>query len=656
MTIQLPPVVDPYPVFEVKNLAEDPRFCELPFVKGEPFFRFYAGTPLTTKRGINIGTICVMDVTQRDGLDREQTSVLGWLASLTITFLETHREAVEGRRSKSMSDALNAFVDGQNRMQGASSDNSKSRPQQDRAMLQRTPRTVPHENRSEPATNSQETSASAMDPVFNGVFGATGDPKPLSKDRMTTSSDPSSDEEDFRGKAQDGAVSQSHRFTFSRAANILRECFELTAGDGVLFLEVGSDLTYTTGSNFAMSTNQEAHEVENIVDSPANDPISPVHQVGTNTAYDPLIGAFTKQVKCPVPVLAFSTEDEPFMRGQFPLGRAALGDIDREVLRELLKRHPNGKIWTLGGGSVNSSSEDDQGRKNAHGNPSQRLRRAQARKVEVAVLAKQFPEARQVIFAPLWDAGASRWASGCFMWSSSETYPFSTSIELSFLNSFGKTIMVECSRLDTLLADKQKADFIGSISHELRSPLHGILAGAEFLSETAANAFQRSLIATVEACGRTLLDTINHVLDFSKINSLDRNWRNNGQQKRRPTEGQIGPGAQISTKQLPGGAPPLLRLYAVTDIAAITEEVIEGLSIGQIYSQASDLTDTSASNRGHGGEKGRLKEAGTHGGREDGINTGPDAIEVLLDISKEDWVFTTQPGAIRRIIMNLFGK
>ncbi len=33
--------------------------------------------------------------------------------------------------------------------------------------------------------------------------------------------------------------------------------------------------------------------------------------------------------------------------------------------------------------------------------------------------------------------------------------------------------MAEVSRLTSITADRQKADFIGSISHEFRSPLHG---------------------------------------------------------------------------------------------------------------------------------------------------------------------------------------
>lgn len=43
--------------------------------------------------------------------------------------------------------------------------------------------------------------------------------------------------------------------------------------------------------------------------------------------------------------------------------------------------------------------------------------------------------------------------------------------------------MAEVSRLSALVASQLKVDFISSISHELRSPLHGILACVEFLKD-----------------------------------------------------------------------------------------------------------------------------------------------------------------------------
>jgi GAF domain-containing protein len=43
-------------VMVVLNASEDPRFCANPLVVGPPFIRFYAGAPLTSPRGFNIGT------------------------------------------------------------------------------------------------------------------------------------------------------------------------------------------------------------------------------------------------------------------------------------------------------------------------------------------------------------------------------------------------------------------------------------------------------------------------------------------------------------------------------------------------------------------------------------------------------------------------
>lgn len=655
MTIQLPPADDPYPLFVVKDLSQDPRFSRLPFVQGDPQFRFYAGTPLTTKRGINIGSLCVMDVEPREDLSQEHTHILGWLAGLVISHLEITREAMEGRRSKLMSNALNVFVDGKSRMIHSSIPRSRVESQQsDETSAERMPskrpsRTFQTDRKSEEGAHNQETSAARQAGSAADTQQDSDGFHTSTRDRATGTSEPSSEEEDE-------AVPESHRLTFGRAANILRECFEFEGRDGVSFLEAGNGLTHTTGSGLAVNTDYGIRHGKIIHDGQDDITTSPSYQVGTNTSFDPLVSAFAKQTKNPAPVLAASTKHEPFLRGHYPGDHAALSEIDQDVLRELFKRYPQGKIWVLADGAGASSSEDDQTGEDAHRTSSQPRKQSQRRRVEASVMAKLFPGVKQILFVPLWDAGASCWVSGCFMWSTSETRVFSTATDLGFLSAFCKTIMAECSRLDTLRADKQKADFIGSISHELRSPLHGILAGAEFLTETATSAFQRSLIDTLEACGRTLLDTINHVLDFSKINSLDRNWRNKRQPRKRLADGRTGPGAQMSVKQLPSGAPPLLRLYAVTDIAAVIEEVVEGLSVGQIYSQATDLTDISAGNRGRGAVKGLSTAPRTHGGRQDGNRPTVDAIEVLLDVANENWVFMAQPGAIRRIVMNLFGK
>ncbi|KAL1306267.1 hypothetical protein AAFC00_004356 [Neodothiora populina] len=39
----------------INNLSEDTRFCNRPYVTGGPKARFYAGVPITTSKGLNIG-------------------------------------------------------------------------------------------------------------------------------------------------------------------------------------------------------------------------------------------------------------------------------------------------------------------------------------------------------------------------------------------------------------------------------------------------------------------------------------------------------------------------------------------------------------------------------------------------------------------------
>lgn len=213
--------------------------------------------------------------------------------------------------------------------------------------------------------------------------------------------------------------------------------------------------------------------------------------------------------------------------------------------------------------------------------------------------------------------------------------------------------VAQISRLASIYESRQKGDFIGSISHELRSPLHGILASAEFLSETNFDTFQGNLVDTISSCGRTLLDTIEHILDFSKINSFERNWRN----ARRPKTGRRSANNEAAKRAIAKEAPPLMSIYAVTDVAAIVEEVVEGVYAGQVYRDfgSAGITDISAGQRGKTSERGLATVNKPLLGGSVGQETNKD-IEVILYIAQDDYCFTTQPGAVRRVVMNIFGN
>jgi signal transduction histidine kinase len=190
------------------------------------------------------------------------------------------------------------------------------------------------------------------------------------------------------------------------------------------------------------------------------------------------------------------------------------------------------------------------------------------------------------------------------------------------------------------MADRAKGIFISNISHELRSPLHGILASAEFLSDTQVDPLQQTFIDTIDTCGRTLLDVINHVFDFGK---LMYNTRTN--KPARPPI--LHSASQENTSQSVGAE--------ATDLLAITEQIVEschagcefeGLfgqaDIGSIFGDPAPSTNAEpCPQNGYG----RAQDSTSR-------------LTVVIDVEyrKEGWLFLSESGAIQRIIMNITGN
>ena len=74
-------------VFEVPNTLNDENFEDNPLVVGDSNIRFYAGAPITTPEGLNIGTLCVLD-NKPNVLNFEQKKALSTLAKSVMIQLE----------------------------------------------------------------------------------------------------------------------------------------------------------------------------------------------------------------------------------------------------------------------------------------------------------------------------------------------------------------------------------------------------------------------------------------------------------------------------------------------------------------------------------------------------------------------------------------
>lgn len=66
-------------------------------------------------------------------------------------------------------------------------------------------------------------------------------------------------------------------------------------------------------------------------------------------------------------------------------------------------------------------------------------------------------------------------------------------------------------------ASKAKSDFLANTSHEIRTPINGIIGMQELLRQTQLTDEQSQYIDALGNCARVLLNVINEVLDYSKI-------------------------------------------------------------------------------------------------------------------------------------------
>ena len=74
-------------IFEIADSREDERFHDNPLVTDEPNVIFYAGSPITTSEGYNLGTLCVIDDKPRE-LDQKQRNMLSRLSRQVAHILE----------------------------------------------------------------------------------------------------------------------------------------------------------------------------------------------------------------------------------------------------------------------------------------------------------------------------------------------------------------------------------------------------------------------------------------------------------------------------------------------------------------------------------------------------------------------------------------
>ncbi|KAH0022563.1 hypothetical protein KCU78_g5729, partial [Aureobasidium melanogenum] len=436
-------------------------------------------------------------------------------------------------------------------------------------------------------------------------------------DTRRSSTDNSSEEDEL----PQGNRGREYSEIFNRASTLLSQSPSLQEnGGGVIFLDTAPKSSGRSSS---------AHRLQRRESGPKRDPSrlvantarlsrTPSDEDGNRDDVYRTFAAVLAHNIC----VATSDQPDPSCH----LNENTSDNIPVKNLSKFIKKVPAGQVYHFP--ELRDPRTGEMVRKKCR-NPQHQ---SNAEEADVRSLFAHFPGAVEIILVPLWNTHLSRW-SICLVYTLPSDRNFSFEIDYYFCRAFCNCVKAEIDRCAVELSNQQKGVFIGSVSHELRSPLHGILASCELIQETEMTPFQASLVDTTESCAHTLLDTIQMVLEISKVNAF--------------TKDQPGEKLNVRPHVVKGGVEPLLSTYSHVNLAAIAEEVIEGVTTGFLAKSDPSME------LGFAGERAK-RDAKT---LEDLLALPQSPVEVILDVSPpQDWTFITQPGSYRCIIMNLFGN
>ncbi|MCX6591287.1 MAG: ATP-binding protein, partial [Acidobacteria bacterium] len=80
-----------------------------------------------------------------------------------------------------------------------------------------------------------------------------------------------------------------------------------------------------------------------------------------------------------------------------------------------------------------------------------------------------------------------------------------------------RTQELAAARDQAVEASKLKSDFLATVSHEVRTPLNGVMGLTDLLAETPLNGDQRDLVDSLRGSATSLMVILNDILDLSKM-------------------------------------------------------------------------------------------------------------------------------------------
>ncbi|KAF7589407.1 hypothetical protein BBP40_004311 [Aspergillus hancockii] len=630
---------DEQEIFIANDLTKDERFRDHFSVTGHPHNRFYVSVPIQSPDGYVIGSVAVLDDQPRDGVSPEQKQFLQDLSATVMDHLLSQRAMREEYREEKMVRALGLFVRGKSDLKEwfHSRDPPEKKYGQHIAHVNQKLEQlqVSGEGGDEEENEVQAQQEKSDPPNLAPPKHKTSHVSPIQKfnGEEDTEEDGDTENEEAQedskpGKKrprlspttshlQDAIAPSNVRQVLNRASSLIYQALDL---EGAMFIDASvyarrQAVGPTESEN---ASHPEAYSIQNQADGDRGQVMSPADSNQSSSS-----GKNAEQSQSKSLVLGHYTSFSSKTSKEKLTDRHYVS-LPGDFVSHLIDQYPRGKIFHIEeDGSIALSYEGlaDEMHYAPDGGRGARTMEAhkkdiQQETMDIKQLTKILPDARCIAIYPVWDFQRSRWFTVSLVWSNDPGRVLSEPKDLTYMAAFSNSVMAEVSRLDLEAADRAKGDFISSISHELRSPLHGLLGTVELLQESAQGYAQRSLIETVYSCGRTLLDTLNHLLDYAKINTLT---RSRGSEK-----------GSLEVQKAQAGN------LQEEDLGVLVQEVVEGLLAGAEYQGRGTNSD------------GNTKNA------DDDSNGG---LTTIVDIEWQDnWHYKIYAGAWRRVVMNLFGN
>jgi len=584
----------------IRDFHADPHYIKCPYVQGFPYMRTYAEVPLTSPLGYVIGSYCVVDNRVRD-FDNSTVQVLTEIADRIMAHLELIRTKEFRMRSEQLIRGLGTFMERESSYpkeedtessKASEPNTSISMPIREKgssiAPILADPRPVSEFHSSDSSIEIQPSFQSS------NAEASPNDLTPLSSPIQPSEENPFEQQEltPEHAALREPVLSLTVRKVLAGAAALIAEAMNV---DGVAFLDA---VTHGFASR-SIPENQHEPFLEN-----------------EDGEFDQLDDDDSAKCTSLARAMRYQPDGVVLAAGKSPTDtEVSTSPLSESILQRLIRRYPRGHIFS----ADEFGPIDDRfcpGTNVGAARVQRSRRKGSVYSLDIAELFRLRPEARYIIFLPLWHLQRECWFLATLAWTTNPAQSFDND-DLTYLSAFGNSIMTEISRFETLAVSGAKSDFISSVSHELRSPLHGILASTELLREAlGSNSMQLNMVDMIESCGNTLLDTMNHLLDFAKINNLTRNQSKHD---------------KIADAHSDRGE---LSVSSSADVSNLVQEVVESVYLGHIskYGASSTSTEVTLAGQDH-------------------------SVLVTMNIeSRKNWTFNVQVGAWKRIVMNIFGN